>query len=106
LQVDADPAPSQALLASIGNLIVYEEVGGDFLCDSLEFIISRDHGRCIASAIGAMANDALIELLVWAHGDTITCLELEPFNETRLPIRMPILESIRPYPGQGNEGEE
>jgi hypothetical protein len=76
LQVGADAAPSQTLLASIGNLIVHEEGGGGFQYDSLEFITSLDHGRCIAGAIGTMANDALIELVVWAHGDTITRLEL------------------------------
>ena len=97
LQLDAAAAPSRELLASIENLIVYEEGGGGFQYDSLEFITSHDHGRCIAGAIGAMANDALVELVVWGHGDTITRLELEPFNGTRLPIRMPILETIRPY---------
>jgi hypothetical protein len=86
------------LLASIGNLVVREEGGGGFHDDSLEFNVTNERGRIIASAIGSMANDEPIELLVWARGETITALELGPFNGTRLPIRMPILESIRPYP--------
>ena len=54
-----------------------------------------------------MANDVLIELWVWARGETITALELEPFNGTRLPIRMPILESISRYPeDEVFEGDE
>jgi hypothetical protein len=45
-----------------------------------------------------MANDAQVELILWARGDIVTYLELEPFAGALRPIRMPILESIRPYP--------
>ena len=45
-----------------------------------------------------MANDGVVELLVWAQGQVITALEIEPFRGARLPARMPILETIRPYP--------
>jgi hypothetical protein len=79
-------------------LVVREEGGGGFHYDSLDFSTTNERGKIVAWAIGSMANDAPIELLVWAHGETITALELEPFNGTRLPIRMPILESIRPHP--------
>jgi hypothetical protein len=100
LQIGAKLPPSPALLASTENLVVREEGNGGFEYDSLDFNTTKEHGAIIASAIGSMANDALIELWVWARGETITALELEPFNGTRLPIRMPILESIRPYSGE------
>ena len=106
LRVGAKSAPSPALLASIDNLIVQEEGNGCFQHDSLDFTTSNEHGTIIASAIATMANDAPIELLVWASGGTITALELEPFNGTRLPIRMPILESIRPYPDEVFEDDK
>jgi hypothetical protein len=73
---------------------------------SLEFNTTNGLGTIVAMAIGTMANGAPIELMVWTHGETITALELEPFNGTRLPIRMPILESIRPYPDQAFEDDE
>jgi len=98
LQVGAEYPLSRQLLTSIAGLMVNEEGGGGFEYDSLDFIDTRDHGTIIAGAIGVMPNDAQVELVLWARGDTITRLELEPFNGARLPIRMPILESIRPYP--------
>jgi len=100
--VGCDSRPSAALLASIEHLIVHEEGDGSFERDSLDFIAAGRFtfgGAPIAMAVGTMANDAPIELIVWARGEIITGLELEPFKGTRLPIRMPILESIRPYPG-------
>jgi hypothetical protein len=109
LQVGANSPPSPALLASIEDLVVREEGGGGFHYDSLDFSTTNERGKIVGWAIGSMANDAPIELLVWAHGETITALELEPFNGTRLPIRMPILESIRPYPVDevlGDDAEE
>jgi hypothetical protein len=98
LQVGTDSPPSQALMASIENLIVQEEGCGGFQHDSLDFDSVRAGGKIIASAIGRMANGAQVELILWARGDIITYLELEPFEGALRPIRMPILESIRPYP--------
>jgi hypothetical protein len=69
------------MLASIEQLIVHEEGGGGFRFDSLEFIPTHNHGTIIAGAIGTMVNDASVELVVWALGDVITRLELEPFGE-------------------------
>ena len=94
------------MLASIEQLIVHEEGYGGFKFDSLAFSPSRDHGRIVAGAIGTMVNDASVELVVWALGNVITRLELEPFGETRLPIRMPLLQSIRPYPPNAFGSEE
>ncbi|MGH8144376.1 MAG: hypothetical protein ACREU2_17920 [Steroidobacteraceae bacterium] len=100
MEVDPEAQPSAALLASIEQLIVHEEGGGGFQFDSLEFIPPGDFNvsEIFASAIGTMVNDASVELVVWTRGDVVTRLELEPFGETRLPIRMPLLQSIRPYP--------
>jgi hypothetical protein len=108
LEVGADSPPSATLLASIEHLIVHEEGDGQAHHDSLDFSLARQsHGEPIAIALGAMTNDAPIELIVWARGDTITGLELEPFGDTtRLPIRMPVLESIRPHPGYGENDED
>ena len=69
--------------------------------------ILRIHtGAIIASAIGDMPNDATIEILLRARGDTITALELEPFNGALLPARIPILESIRPYPEELGDADD
>ena len=97
LQVGAARPPSPALLASIERLMVHEEGDGCFHHDSLGFIKSSWHGSIIACAMGMMANDAPIELWLWAIGEKLTCLELEPFDGTHRPIRLPILETIRPY---------
>jgi hypothetical protein len=106
LEVDAARS-SSALLASTDQLVVHEEGGGGFAFDSLEFTPGPIHraGGIIAGAIGTMVNDATVELVVWAQGDVITRLELEPFGDTRLPIRMPLLQSIRPYPPYAFEEE-
>lgn len=108
LQVGADAPPSQTLLASIDNLIVREEGQGGFEHDSLDFDSAGGGHTIIAGAIGLMANDAPVELVLWARGDAITYLELDPFNGTLRPLRMPILESIRPYPENafGDEDDE
>lgn len=107
LEIDADSPHSAALLASIEHLTVHEEGDGQAHRDHLDFNAAgqfRFSGKPIAMALGTMANDAPIELIVWARGEIITGLELEPFGETtRLPIRMPVLESIRPHPGYGQE---
>jgi hypothetical protein len=97
LENDPDSAPSPVMIASIKKLIVREEGDGCFHHDSLDFSASRDHGRIVAAALGTMANDGIVELLVWARAETITALEIEPFQGARLPARMPILETIRPY---------
>jgi hypothetical protein len=106
LEVGAKFPPSPILLASIENLIVREEGCGGFQHDSLDFGSSRGGSTIIAGAIGLMANDAQIELILWARGDIITYLELEPFDGALRPIRMPILESIRPYPDNAFECDE
>lgn len=96
LENDPDSVPSPVMIASIRKLIVREEGDGCFHHDSLDFSASRDHGRIVAAALGTMANDGVVELLVWAREETITALEIEPFQGARLPARMPILETIRP----------
>ena len=98
LQVGANSPPSETLLASIEKLIVREEGAGGFEHDSLDFDSSHGDSKPIAGAIGLMANGAQVELVLWARGDTITYLELDPFAGALRPIRMPILESIRAYP--------
>lgn len=86
-------------MGSINTLMVREEGDGDFHNDALDFGTVRGaHNDIIASGIVLMANDAPIELILWACGDAVTYLELEPFDGTLLPIRMPRLESISPYP--------
>jgi hypothetical protein len=103
---------SETLLASIDELIVREEGDGDFYNDSLDFDAWNGRhftlGSIIASAVGRMTNDAPIELVLWARGDIVTYLELEPFKGSWRPIRMPVLDSIQPYPADafGNEDED
>lgn len=103
---DSDATPSPVMIASIEKLIVREEGDGRFHHDSLDFSASRDHGRIVAAALGTMANDGVVELLVWARDETITALEIEPFQGARLPARMPILETIRPYSNDEPEPED
>jgi hypothetical protein len=98
LDVSAEAPLSNTLLASIEDLIVRDEGDGVFHHDSLDFGTRGGPGRIIGHAIGTMANDCPVELLVWAKDSRISALELEPYEGSRLPIRMPILESIRPYP--------
>ena len=106
MEVDPETQSSDALLASVEQRLVYEQGGGDLEFDSLELIpLGHDAGRIIARALGTMVNDAPVELCVWAHGNVITRLELEPFGDTRRPIRMPLLQSIRPYPPDAFEEE-
>jgi hypothetical protein len=105
LQVGADSPPSQAILASIDNLIVRDEGGSGFQHDSLDFGSSGAGNTIVAAAIGPMANDARVELILWARGDIVTYLELEPFAGGLRPLRMPILESIRPYPDDAFGGD-
>jgi hypothetical protein len=59
----------------------------------------------MAWGMDGRTNDAPIELIVWAREEIVTALELEPFDGARLPIRMPVLESIRPYPDCGDSDE-
>ncbi len=106
LEVGANSPPSPTVLASLEGLVVREEGGGGFEHDSLDFDSARGGGAIIAGAIGLMANDAEVELVLWARDGVITYLELDPFGETRRPIRMPILESIRAYPEHAFAGEE
>jgi hypothetical protein len=102
---DSDSAPSPVMIASIKKLMVREEGDGCFHHDSLDFSASRDQGRIVA-ALGTMANDGVVELLVWARAETITALEIEPFQGARLPARMPILETIRPYPDDESASDD
>ena len=107
LQLGAGSEPSSLLLASIDKLMVRQEGDGDFQNDSLDFgRVRGENNDIIASAIGFMANDAPIELILWARGDTVTYLELEPFDGTLRLIRMPGLESIRPYPEAVGDDED
>ena len=105
LDVSAEEPFSKTLLASIEDLIVREEGDGAFHHDSLDFGTWGGPGLIIGHALGTMANDCPIELLVWAKDARITALELEPYDGTRLPIRMPILESIRPYPYENPDAD-
>jgi hypothetical protein len=93
------------MLASIEDLIVREEGDGVFHHDSLDFGSRGGLGKIIGHAMGTMANDCPIELLVWAKGARITALELEPYDGTRLPIRMPILESIGAFPYENPDSD-
>jgi hypothetical protein len=90
--------------------MVLEEGDGAFHNDSLDFGGLRGpNNDIIASGIGLMANDAPVELILWRRGDAVTYLELEPFNGSLRPIRMPRLETITPYPeslGDDDEDEE
>lgn len=97
LEVGADFPASHTLLDSIDNLLVQEEGAGGFLHDSLDFSSGRGDDKIIAGAIGLMANGAPVELILWARGDAISYLELEPFEGSLRPTRLPILESIRPF---------
>jgi hypothetical protein len=53
-----------------------------------------------------MANDVWIELLLWARDFRITCLELQPFEDSTRPTRLPILESIQADPQSKSRFEE
>ena len=68
-----------------------EQGSGGFQHDSLDFGSSR--GRCtiIAGAVGLMANDAQVELILWARGDSITYREPEPFAGALRPSGCPFL---------------
>jgi hypothetical protein len=107
LEVGGNSKSSPALLASIDTLMVREEGDGDFHNDSLDFGRGRVHNDIVASGIGLMANDSPVELILWARDNAVTYLELEPFDGTLRPIRMPRLESITTYPDSvGDEEEE
>ncbi len=84
IEVGGGDSVSQTLLASIDELIVREEGDGEFHNDSLDFDAWDGHkftlGSIVASAVGRMTNDAPIELILWARGDIVTYLELEPFE--------------------------
>jgi len=99
IEVGGNSKSSPALLASIDTLMVREEGDGDFHNDSLDFGRGLGaHNDIIASGIGLMANDSPVELILWARDNAVTYLELEPFDNTLRPIRMPRLESITTYP--------
>lgn len=110
IEVGGGDSVSETLLASIDALIVREEGDGEFHNDSLDFDAGDGQkftlGSIVASAVGRMTNDAPIELILWARGDLVTYLELEPFEGSWRPIRMPVLESIHPYPDNAFAGEE
>src|SRR5665213_762514 len=68
--------------------MVRQEGDGDFHIDSLDFgRVRGENNDIIASGIGLMANDAPVELILWARGDTVTYLELEPSARLILPAR-------------------
>jgi hypothetical protein len=100
LQIDPNRelgGPSlEAWLATTDDLTVRE--GCDCGCDSLFFDDPHDLGRPIASGVGRSADDSEVEIVLWARGFTLTFLELEPYGRTRRLARLPLPESIGPYP--------
>jgi hypothetical protein len=101
LEVGSEKPPPAALMISVDRLMVHQEGDTNFHRDSLYFSDTSKSAADlvpIAIAVGAMANDARVELVVWAAGRTIARLELEAFNGARFPIRLPILESIARHP--------
>lgn len=110
VEVDGTDQCPPALLEGIERLVVQEEGEGSAHHDSLDFMARgryRYHGSPLASAIGSMSNGKPVELIVWADRRQITGLEIEPYEGTRLPARMPLLETIRPYPESlGDDGDE
>ncbi len=106
LEVGAEERVSAAMLDSINRLIVHEEGGGAFDDDSLDLAPSRAGSRIAARALGMMANDVWIELLLWARDCRIIALELQPFEDDARPTRLPILESIQACPQSEPRWEE
>jgi hypothetical protein len=101
LEVGSEKPPTAALMTSVEKLMVHQESDANFHRDSLYFSDTNKSAGDqipIAIAVGTMANDARVELVVWAAGRTIARLELEAFNGARFPIRLPILESIASHP--------
>jgi hypothetical protein len=84
------------LLASVNRLTVRE--GCECGCDSLFFGEPRDNGHPIVSGVGRTAGNNEVEVILWARETTLTFLELEPRGNTLKPVRMPLAESIAPYP--------
>jgi hypothetical protein len=110
LQICAGAPPSPALLSSINTLVVREHCDcgqqGYGPCDSIFFDNPHDLGCPIASGIGYIRKSSAVELIVWARGDIITYLELEPFNGARRPISLPRVETIQSYPEEWGEEPE
>lgn len=110
LQIAHAP-PRLGLLSSIHTLVVRDRCDcgqyGYGPCDSIFFDNPHDLGRPIASGIGYIRKNSAVELIVWARGDIITYLELEPFNGARRPISLPLVGTIQSYPEElGEEPED
>jgi hypothetical protein len=105
LHLEAGVLHLEELLASVDRPTVIE--GCDCGCDSLYFDNPRDMGRCIVSGIGRTAGNNEVEAVLWARGAVLTFLELEPRGNTLRPVRLPLAESIAPYPYPlDNEGQD
>lgn len=93
---------SPTLLSSIDRLVVRDrcdcDQNGFAPCDSIFFDNPRNMSRPIASGVGHMRNHTAVELILWAREDVITFLEVEPYNGARLPIFLPVVETIQSYP--------
>jgi hypothetical protein len=102
LQVDASHSVSSTLLSSINRLVVRDRCDcgqrGIAPCDSIFFDDPRNKGHPVASGVGYMRNNTAVELILWAREDVITFLEVEPYNGARLPIFLPVVETIQSYP--------
>ena len=113
LHLKAEIAHVNELLASVDRLTVIE--GCECGCDSLFFDEIRDMGRPIVSGVGRTAGNNEVEVVLWARDTTLTFLEIEPWGKTLRPVRLPLAESIAPYPAdafgcdesdESDEGED
>jgi hypothetical protein len=96
LNLETEIPHGNELLASVDLLTVIE--GCDCGCDSLFFDVLRNLGRPIVSCVGRTAGNNEVEVVLWARDTTLTFLEIEPWGGTLKPVRLPLPESIAPYP--------
>jgi len=92
LVVASKDAPSPALLDSVRFLIVRSECRCG--CDAVFFEQPSRLGHRIAWGFGFICWGCPVELMLWAHGSTISFLELAPL--TGKLARLPAPRSIRP----------
>ena len=103
LHLEAAVPHVDALLASVDQLTVRE--GCECGCDSLFFDDPTDKGHPIVSGVGHTPGNNEVEVILWARASTLTFLEIEPWGNTLKPVRMPLAESIAPYP-EDEEAED
>jgi hypothetical protein len=96
LRLEAAVPHVDELLASVDRLTVLE--GCECGCDSLFFDEPRDKGHPIVGGVGRTTGNNEVEVVLWARDTTLTFLEIEPRGNTLKPVRMPLAESIAPYP--------